>query len=220
MVLDQQEVIKKNKILCEHYPFLIPTRWNLDTMQYEIPKDYDYTYTELDALPKGWAKAFGEMFCEELREELIKFNALNDYRVEQAKEKYGSMRWYDNGTPIGCNTNEIIDKYSTLSENICAICGKPDVPVTGYSWFYPLCKTCYCTPTEFYKDRLNSEAVKEFWDEHEKDWNMWCDERGCVMADEYTMKSWSKENGEKTTTYNISETANKIRAKWRVEHGK
>ena len=26
----------------------------------EVPEDYDYSYTELDSMPDGWRKAFGE----------------------------------------------------------------------------------------------------------------------------------------------------------------
>jgi hypothetical protein len=39
--------------------------------------------------------------CEELKQELIKFNYLDNYEITQIKEKYGSLRWYDNGNPIG-----------------------------------------------------------------------------------------------------------------------
>ena len=45
-----------NKQLCEKYPFLLPrNRWTG-----LVHPDYDYSYTELDAMPTGWRKAFGE----------------------------------------------------------------------------------------------------------------------------------------------------------------
>lgn len=57
-----------NRRLTEKYPFLIPrNRWT-DV----ISKDYDYTYTELDAMPDGWRWAFGEQMCEEIRNALLK----------------------------------------------------------------------------------------------------------------------------------------------------
>ena len=129
----------KNWILVNKYPFLMPKYWNKDNMTYEADKDYDYTWTELDAMPDGWRKAFGEMMCEEIKEELIRCNCLDEYMIEEIKEKLGMLRWHDNGTPMGCNVSQIIDKYSVLSENICIICGQPDVPMTGTlpSYIYP-----------------------------------------------------------------------------------
>ena len=45
-----------NKELIERYPFLMPrNRWTGN-----IPEDFNYSYTELDALEDGWRKAFGE----------------------------------------------------------------------------------------------------------------------------------------------------------------
>ena len=38
------------------------------------------------------------------------------------------------------------------------------------------------------------------------------------MLDSYTIIRWSKDKGEEKITYDISETAQKIRAKWRNEH--
>lgn len=211
----------KNWILINKYPFLLPKYWNRDNMIYEADKDYDYTLTELDAMPNGWRKAFGEMMCEEIKEELIKHNCLDEYLILDIKEKFGQLRWSDNGTPIGCNTSQIIDKYSVLSENICIFCGKPDVPMTGTlpSYLSPLCKSCYCTPTDFAKDELSKAELKQYITANEKEWEEYNYDDNNKMPDFYTVKSWSKETGEKTTTYDISKTANKIRAKWRTEHG-
>ena len=102
-----------NKFLCEKYPFLIPrNRWSgmriteaqnggyWPSSSDEIP-EYDYEYTELDSMPDGWRIAFGAQMCEELRDELLRFDYLDKYEITQIKEKYGSLRWYDNGHPIG-----------------------------------------------------------------------------------------------------------------------
>ena len=57
-----------NKQLVEKYPFLLPrNRWTGN-----VPADYDYSYTELDAMPDGWRKAFGEQMGQEIAEELEK----------------------------------------------------------------------------------------------------------------------------------------------------
>jgi hypothetical protein len=125
-----------------------------------------------------------------------------------------SLRWYDNGTPIGCKVLEIIDKYSVLSENICMICGKPDVPITGNAWFYPLCEKCYCTPNDYCKGDMTEEELKEFWDERKKDWEVWNNE-DYKMRDKYTIHRWSKDKDDaEEIIYDISETANKIRSKY------
>ena len=210
----------KNWILINKYPFLMPKYWNPETMQYEVDENYKYNFTLLDEMPDGWRKAFGEMICEEIKQELVRCNYLDEYMITQIKEKYASLRWYDNGTPIGCKVLEIIDKYSVLSENICMICGKPDVPMTGDSWFYPLCEKCYCTPNDYRKGDMTEEELKEFWNERKKDWEVWNNE-GYKMRDKYTIHRWSKDKDDaEEIIYDISETTNKIRNKWKSEYKK
>lgn len=204
----------KNWILCGKYPFLIP-RYDWSG---EIVKDYDYTSTYLDDIPVGWKIAFGEMMCEEIKQELIRCDYLDEFRIVQAKEKFGGLRIYTNGEPVGCKVQQIIDKYSALSENICVICGKPDVPITKNGWISPYCKKCFTTPDDWYKKEFPNE-VDKWIKNHLEDWEEYDKEENNKMADSYTVISWSKENGDQKTTYDISETANKIRAKWRTEHG-
>ena len=136
---------KRNKELCERYPFLIPRNvWDDQIIweRYKDTKKWDYTLA--DEFPSGYWKAFGLMMCEELREELIKYNFLDKYRVVQIKEKWGQLRFYDNGYPVGSAISDIIDKYSKLSENICIKCGKPDVHILNYyGWISPYCEDCF-----------------------------------------------------------------------------
>lgn len=73
--------------------------------------EYDYEYTWLDDMPTGWRLAFGDQMVEEINQELIKYNFVDDYRITQIKEKYGSLRWYDNGTPIG----KLSESYEDIS---------------------------------------------------------------------------------------------------------
>lgn len=126
----------KNKALIERFPFLMPrNRWTD-----KIPENFDYSYTELDAMPDGWRKAFGEQLCEELRAELVRADYLDKYRITQIKEKYGSLRWYD----LGCTKRmlrEIIPKYESLSARICIQCGKPATKIST-GWISPYCDTC------------------------------------------------------------------------------
>lgn len=125
-----------NRKLIERYPFLMPhNRWTD-----KIPEDFDYSYTELDAMPYGWRKAFGEQLCDEIREELIRVGYLEKYRITQIKEKYGSLRWYD----FGCTekmANEIIPRYTRLSKKICIVCGAPATK-KYLGWISPYCDAC------------------------------------------------------------------------------
>jgi len=205
----------KNWILCGKYPFLIPRyEWNG-----EIIEEYDYISTYLDDMPDGWRKAFGEMMCEEIKQELVRCNYLNEYRILQIKEKYGELRWYDNGTPIDCKVPEIIDNYSMLSQNICIICGKPDVPIINNGWISPYCKKCYTTPSDWYK-KEHPDKIDEWIEFHSDDWEGYNKEETNKMVSTYTVHTWSKEKGDEEIIYDISETANKIREKWEAEHGK
>lgn len=211
---DYTEEQLHNWILCGKYPFLIPRYdWSGD-----IIEDYDYISTYLDDIPVGWKKAFGEMMCEEIKQELTRCNYLDEFRIVQAKEKFGGLRIYTNGEPVDCKVQQIIDKYSTLSENICIICGKPDVPITNNGWISPYCKKCFTTPNDWYKKEFPNE-VDKWIRNHLEDWEEYDKEENNKMRDSYTVISWSKENGEQKTTYDISRTANKIRSKWRTEHG-
>jgi len=136
-LIEQRRKAKENKKLIKEYPFLLPrNRWTGD-----VAKDYDYSYTELDAMPTGWRNAFGLAMCQEIKDELVKYNYLNDYRIVQIKEKYGSLRWYDAGHPAGSNIQKIIDKYEKMSEDICINCGKPSKYYTK-GWITFICEDC------------------------------------------------------------------------------
>jgi len=211
---DYTEEQLHNWLLCGKYPFLVP---RYDWSQ-EIVEDYDYTSTYLDDIPVGWKKAFGEMMCEEIKQELVRCNYLDEFRIVQAKEKYGQLIIYTNGEPIGCKVQQIIDKYSVLSENICIICGKPDVPMTHNGWDSPYCKECFTAPADWYKKEYPNE-VDEWIKNHIEDWEEYNKEENNKMRDSYTVIRWSKDKGEEKVTYDVSETANKIRSKWRAEYG-
>ena len=128
---------KQNEELVEQYPFLKP----YDPITGGFLSDYDYAFTALDDMPKGWRSAFGKQMCEEIREELVKEGKLDKYRVDQVKEKYGQLRWYDH-----CGTEkiekEIIPKYEKLSAQTCVVCG--NAAATNYERGHavPLCEKC------------------------------------------------------------------------------
>lgn len=129
----------QNRKLIKRYPFLMPrSRWTD-----KVSKDYDYTYTELDAMESGWRKAFGIQMCEEIRQELIKFNFLYKYRIMQIKEKFGELRWYDWCVPKDSHLDDIINKYTLLSRQICYNCGAPGKVIDDGGWLVTLCPKCY-----------------------------------------------------------------------------
>lgn len=126
-----------NKELIEHFPFLTPrNRWTGN-----IPEDFNYSYTELDAMEDGWRKAFGERMCEEIRDALIEANFLDEYRISQIKEKYGTLRWYDFGATQ--RVHDIISKYEYISGFICPHCGRPYAKrFDSGGWIYTVCENC------------------------------------------------------------------------------
>lgn len=144
--IKKKKIKMNNKKLCKRYPFLIPrNRWT-DKLMWNKTDKYSmpYFYTELDIMPNGWRRAFGIEMCEEIRKELIKCNYLYKYRIVDIKEKFGELRWYDNGAPAGSAEKiwKIIDKYTELSHHTCMICGRPAERSSDGYWLYTLCDKC------------------------------------------------------------------------------
>ena len=137
---DDEEVKKRNRELCERYPFLkYRSQFGGEDLD-----GYDYDFTYLDSMPRGWKKAFGVQMCEELRDILIEGDFLDEYHVFQVKEKYGGLRWYDSGVPknIWDKYAAWLKKYEDLSEQTCISCGKPGIMRDG-GWISPWCDDCY-----------------------------------------------------------------------------
>lgn len=131
-----EEVVEENRRMCEDFPFLIPTnRWTG-----EVVDNFDYSWTELDAMEDGWRIAFGLQFCEELKAALAPLGEkAKTFRFAQIKEKWGMLCVY-------CNwyTDEIqavIRKYESMSKNICILCGEPAEYYTK-GWIAPICHKC------------------------------------------------------------------------------
>ena len=150
-----------NQYLCIEYPFLIPrNRWTD-----KVVDDYDYSYTELDEIEEGW-RTLGLNLCEEIKQELLKYEgALDKYRIAQIKEKFGYLRWYDDGIPSGSKLHEIISKYEEKSKRTCGKCGAPATRITT-GWIYPFCDEC--VPTYYDGRKFHTIAIEEFYREEER----------------------------------------------------
>ena len=147
--IKKKQTKMKYKRICKRYPFLIIRNWKTD-------KPIEYPYTYLDDMPDGWKRAFGKQMCEEIRKILIKGGYLYDYRVAQVKEKFGGLRWYDNGVPSSINRelNDIIDKYEELSYRTCIRCGRPATKIS-LGWISPFCDEC----AEKLSDRVQFKEI-------------------------------------------------------------
>ena len=100
-VFDQSNA-ELNKEMIDSFPFLLPhNRWT-----YKAVENFDYSYNELFGMCKGWLIAFGYEMCCELKEALIKANFLDKYVITDIKEKYGTLRWYDNKSSYASITVE------------------------------------------------------------------------------------------------------------------
>lgn len=130
----------ENFILCKKYPFLrVRNVWT--------KKKYGYSSTELDMLPSGWKKRFGLDICKDLSNVFKKSKVKNfdkRYFISQIKEKYGTLRWYDNGVPedICKEYDKIMAKYEELSGVTCIDCGNNAKMRDLSGWYEPLCDEC------------------------------------------------------------------------------
>ena len=142
-----------NKWLCKTFPWLIPR--NIWTDQ--VIENLNYEWTQLDQMPEGWRKAFGERMCFEIEALLKEANYDLNYRIWEIKEKWGCLRWYDNSVPdlIQTRLNEVIKKYENLSEETCIECGAPATRIST-GWISPYCDGC------IKKLNLNSISIEEW----------------------------------------------------------
>lgn len=182
-----------NKKLIKKYPWLKPR----NVWTGKLLNDYNYNFTEYDCLGEGWKKAFGKLLLEDIDQELRKYNYRDKYRIHQVKEKYGSLRWYDNG-----GADETTTKYEYISENVCYFCGRPDTAITNMGWVLPICPKCF----------------EKKWRRGSKfEYNEVISDEDHRIPDTYQIKRFSTD-GDQIIEYNIKDTADKIRKWWNKTH--
>jgi len=129
----------RNYVLVKKFPFLKPQcGWGVD-MEYHKP-GYKYRYEEtwLDGMPKAWRRSFGIQLCINLKH-IIERDGLTDYKVRQVKEKFGGLRWYDEGG--NKYTAMLIESYEHLSMTMCFYCGRK-AEYVGTEWIVFYCPKC------------------------------------------------------------------------------
>lgn len=152
---EEQDIkLKKeyNKNLLEKYPWLTPyNEWTG-----ELNEDYDYDHTWADDIPDGWRLAFGDQMLEELSQLLKKYNIEKEYSIVEIKEKFGGLRWYDDGFPKEGyeEYKDWLYKYEELSFKTCINCGKPATRISK-GWISPYCDDCI--------DENRSIPIEEFY---------------------------------------------------------
>lgn len=157
---DMSKTQKANYELCMKYPILIPR----NRFTGKEVDDYQYEFTELDGMPKGWRIAFGEQWAKEIQDaiNLLPEEDREKARITDIKEKYGCLRTYFSGYTD--EMNEVISKYELMSERICIDCGQPATKITT-GWISPFCDKC----VEKYKFE-SCEDIDEFykkWEDEE-----------------------------------------------------
>lgn len=121
-----------NMFIFIKYPFLQPQNvWT--------GKKY-WSFREDEYIPTGWRNVFGKQFFKDLRAALIKDGILKTFRFVEIKEKYGTLRLYNNGE--GPETEKVIRHYELLSMCYCIDCGKPARYETR-GWVEYLCEECF-----------------------------------------------------------------------------
>lgn len=96
-------------------------------------------YTWLDYLPRGWFYSFSRELTKDLAKAIRK-NKIEDFNIVGLKEKNGVLRIYY--YPYEDSIEEVIEKYSKISEKKCVVCGAESKRVVINSHL-PYCNKCF-----------------------------------------------------------------------------
>lgn len=136
---------KLNKELCERFPFLLPYQALVENADNpllprtdQVDPAYDYGYTMLDFVPKGWEALFLRL-CEDIRAAIEGTEEFNTFRFVDIKEQYGMLRMLADGG--NKKTDELMEQCEKASQHICVNCGKPATRIS-MGWICPYCDDC------------------------------------------------------------------------------
>lgn len=145
-------------LLISRYPFLMPKNrfTGKSTFDFDLAiksvvneniilDDDIFIYNEFDAIPFGWNKKFGLEFAEDINNILLSSMADNPYEnycIEQIKEKFGTLRYYDSGVPSDVYDvlENLIYLYEIISGETCIVCGSIDGVRFTTGWISPYCE--------------------------------------------------------------------------------
>ena len=152
----RERTVEENKALIEKYPILLPKNVYTGNPIYK----YDYSYTCLDHMPAGWAKAFGIPMFEDIQNEVNTWSKeeQDNFVFMDIKEKFGELRVY--ASHVTDKMFEILEAYCAISRNVCIVCGKLDVPMVNRGWISPYCHDC-ALKSDLDTVEEYEEAVKE-----------------------------------------------------------
>ena len=105
--------------------------------------------------------------CKEIKRALLEDGGkekLKRYRINQIKEKYGELRWYDSHG--NKEVNNIIAKYSEISYHTCIDCGRTAKYLTK-NWIIPLCEKCITDKQKEVADKFYSDVPFYGWTDGE-----------------------------------------------------
>ena len=124
--------IIKNFFICLRYPWL-----KINSGVYPW-LDNRYSAIWIDCMPDGWKLRFGWDLVHDI-DAYLHVNRIKDYHIDQVKEKYAELRWYDN---LGLDFYKtVLSKYIDLSRRTCAYCGK-DAKYHSRGYVLPFCEEC------------------------------------------------------------------------------
>ena len=170
----------RNKKLIKRYPFI-------EYKDYvEKPGKHYYDSTHLDCLPSGWRKSFVPEMLERIRNVLLRQgeDALKNYSLEQVKEKWGSLRWYDYGG--NDEIDEIISYYEDVSMSVCIQCGKRHSKYITSPYVCFICEKCL-------KKHDNLDSRELTWDNIPRRTHYYEDGSSKVLESKVDFKSiWKK----------------------------
>ena len=156
-IKEQELLAKKNRALLEKYPILKPYGY------YEADEEYDYTWTELDRVPKGWHDMFLRL-CDRIQEHLkAKGVPLTEFHFFDIKEKWGTLRIEVTGYSDD-EIQEMLFDADAESMLYCPVCGGPSKCVTkGYVLY--TCVNCAEKELKLTYDMLTKKD-RPIWKEY------------------------------------------------------
>ena len=209
----------RNKKLVKQYYWLAPREYTWGKPYIGRLEDwYDYSYI-MWGWGKGWDKAFGKIYMEELGA-AVKEAGQKDFSILETKEKYNEARLYCGGTTE--KVHDIIRKYEVISGHICYYCGK-EAPAIYDGYLLARCFDCYCKQVrrgeKWVKDPnytpMTDEEILEEYNERIDDVP---DENGEYhLPDKYKLTSF-KDGETIEEIIDISDTTTEIRKWWNKHH--